>query len=152
MKLSKVELYVWGFNDDKDVDAKEFFEYARDREKRDVVLVVGDISTIDLPNPIDDNYPLNREGSLDYCRSLNWNKIKDISVSKTKLHMAKLSEYVTIVQQPQDLLGMRMGYLRRLNLSNEEIEDLIDWLYENKNELFWNTICQPCADMNWDGG
>jgi len=73
MKLHKVELYIWGFNDDRDVDAKEFLEYVKDRERRDVVLVVGDISTVELPNPTDDNYPLNKTGSLTYCRSMNWN-------------------------------------------------------------------------------
>lgn len=72
--------------------------------------------------------------------------------SMTKLQMIKLGESVTIIQQPQDLLGSSMGYLRRLNLTDEEIEELIVWLHENKNESFWNTICKPCADANWDGG
>ena len=70
----------------------------------------------------------------------------------TKLQMTKLGESITIIKQMQDSLGLQMGYLRRLNLSNEEIEDLIIWLHEHKNELFWNTICKPCADANWDGG
>ena len=43
--------------------------------------------------------------------------------SMTKLQMTKLGESITIIQQMQDSLGLQMGYLRRLNLSNEEIED-----------------------------
>jgi hypothetical protein len=70
----------------------------------------------------------------------------------TNLQMIKLNEFVIRIQQPQDDLGMKMGYINMLNLSNEEIEDLIVWLHENKEDLFWSTICKPCADVNWDGG
>lgn len=73
MKLSKVELYIWGFNDEREVDPVEALEYMEERSKRDIVFEVGEISTIDLPNPTDDNYPLNKKGSLNYCRSMNWN-------------------------------------------------------------------------------
>jgi hypothetical protein len=69
MKLSKVELYIWGFNDEREVDPREALEYLEDRSRRDIVLVIGDTQTIEIPNPKDDNYPLNHKNEdLPFCR------------------------------------------------------------------------------------
>lgn len=69
MRLSKVELYVWGFNDERDVDPFEALQGLRNSSRRDIVLVIGDVRSIVIPDPKDDNYPLNiRDQELPFCR------------------------------------------------------------------------------------
>jgi hypothetical protein len=69
MKLSKVEVYVWGFNDEKEVDGVEALEDLKNESRRDIELVIGNVESVDLPDPDGDDYPLNfRDRALSFCR------------------------------------------------------------------------------------
>jgi hypothetical protein len=75
MKLTKVELYVWGFNDEKDVDPLEALPEIRNTARRDIALVIGETRTATLPDPEDDDYPLNlKDQNLKFCRDVFGNK------------------------------------------------------------------------------
>jgi hypothetical protein len=85
MKLSKVELYIWGFNDERDADPIEVLDYVKDRSKRDIAFVIGDVSTTELPDPVGDNFPLNKKGeALTFCRSIEFGReiMPDITAPK----------------------------------------------------------------------
>lgn len=79
------------------------------------------------------------------------------------VNMAKIGDALTVIQQPQDLDGLRMGYLRRLNLTHEDVMGLLEWMKINRPKECYDTFykdlpnlkiesCENCADANWDGG
>jgi predicted phosphoribosyltransferase len=65
--------------------------------------------------------------------------------------MEKVGEHLTIIQQPQDFKGYTMGYLRRLNLSDDDVKELIKWLHKEKGEMFYDNICKWCEQENLGG-
>lgn len=79
------------------------------------------------------------------------------------VNMAKMGNILTVIQQPQDLDGLRLGYLRRLNLTPNDVMELLEWMKINHPsecyDVFYKDLpnlkiksCEECADCNWDGG
>jgi peptidase E len=84
-------------------------------------------------------------------------------MTQSDIAITNLGDSITIIQQQQDYQGLHMGYLRRLNLSNDAVKVMLEWCKENKKDLCYEVFfkdlpnfdiksCDKCAAANWDGG
>ena len=74
MNVHKIELYVWGINDQYDSTVRFVKDRIEDEFNHDDLCpIFGNTTTIMIPTPVpgDDDYPLNKmDQQLEYARSL----------------------------------------------------------------------------------